>query len=59
MIRSDETLTDLPVFFLTGRVDPESVKKVIPLKPEGYLSKYLKPEEIKRNIDKFFERKNG
>lgn len=59
MIRSDETLTDLPVFFLTGRVDPESVKKVIPLKPEGYLSKYLKPEEIKSNIDKFFERRNG
>lgn len=59
MIRSDETLTDLPVFFLTGRVDPESVKKVIPLKPEGYLSKYLKHEEIKSNIDKFFERRNG
>lgn len=59
MIRSDEALTDLPVFFLTGRVDPESVKKVIPLKPEGYLSKSLKSEEIKKNIDKFFERKRG
>lgn len=59
MIRSDDSLAELPVFFLTGRVDPESVKKVIPLKPEGYLSKYLKPEDIKSNIDKFFERRQA
>lgn len=56
MIRSDDGLKGLPVFFLTGRVDPESVRRVIPLKPEGYLSKSLKPEEIKRNIDQFFLR---
>ena len=59
MIRSDDSLAELPVFFLTGRVDPESVKKVIPLKPEGYLSKYLKPEDIRKNIDSFFERKKA
>ena len=58
MIRSDDSLAELPVFFLTGRVDSESVKNVIPLKPEGYLSKYLKPEDIKKNIDSFFRRKN-
>lgn len=59
MIRSEEEFANLPVFFLTGRVDQESVKRVISLKPEGYLSKQLKPEEIKKNIDKFFERKNA
>ena len=59
MIRSEESFADLPVFFLTGRVDQESVKKVIALKPEGYLSKQLKPDEIKKNIDKFFERKKA
>lgn len=59
MIRSEEDFANLPVFFLTGRTDPESVKKVISLKPEGYLSKYLKHEEIKMKIDKFFERKHA
>lgn len=59
MIRSEEEFANLPVFFLTGRVDQESVKKVISLKPEGYLSKQLKPEEIKKNIDKFFDRKKA
>jgi hemerythrin-like metal-binding protein len=58
MIRSEESFANLPVIFLTGRTDPESVKKVISLKPEGYLSKYLKHDEIKSKIDKFFERKS-
>ncbi len=57
MIRSEEDFVGLPVIFLTGRTDPESVKKVISLKPEGYLSKYLKHDEIKKKIDDFFERK--
>ena len=55
MIRSEEEFIDLPVIFLTGRTDQESVKKVISLKPAGYLSKYLKPEDIKRKIDNYFE----
>ncbi len=59
MIRSEEEFAELPVYFLTSRVDQESVKKVISLKPEGYLSKQLKPEEIKNNIDKFFERRKA
>ena len=57
MIRSEEDFAGLPVIFLTGRTDPESVKKVISLKPEGYLSKYLKQDEIKKKIDSFFEDK--
>lgn len=57
MIRSDETLADVPVIFLTGRNDPESVKKVKSLKPAGYLLKNLKPEDIKQNIDAFFEKR--
>lgn len=55
MIRSEEEFVDLPVIFLTGRTDQESVRKVIGLKPAGYLSKYLKPEDIKKKIDKYFE----
>lgn len=59
MIRAEDELSNLPVFFLTGRVDQESVQKVISLKPEGYLSKYLKSADIKKNIDSYFERKKG
>ncbi len=54
MIRAEKDFADIPVIFLTGRGDAESVKKVLSLKPAGYLLKSLKPEEIKKNIDKFF-----
>lgn len=57
MIRSEEEFADIPVFFLTSRVDKGSVTKVMPLKPEGYLLKSLKPEDIKKNIDGYFEKK--
>ena len=48
MIRSEKSFTDIPVIFLTSRVDKESVKKVVELKPQGYLSKSLAPELIKK-----------
>lgn len=55
MLRSEKDFNSIPVIFLTGRGDPESVKNVLDLKPAGYLLKYLKPEEIKKNIDEFFK----
>ncbi len=55
MIRSETQFTGLPVIFLTGRTDQESVRNVISLKPDGYLSKLLKPEDIKKKIDIFFD----
>ena len=57
MLRSEEEFSDVPVIFLTSKTDHESVKKVIALKPEGYLSKYLKLTEIKKKIDNYFEKK--
>ncbi len=56
MIRSEKDIADIPVIFLTGRVDKESIIKVISLKPEGYLSKTLKPIEIKKSVDEYFEK---
>ena len=56
MIRSEETMADIPIIFLTGRADPETVKKLVALKPDGYLVKYLKPVQIKQKIDQFFEK---
>ena len=54
MLRSDPVFADLPVIFLTGRRDTDSMIKVMPLKPAGYLIKQSKPEEIKQEIDNFF-----
>lgn len=54
MIRSDQALADMPVIFLTGRNDYDSVLQVKSLKAEGYLLKNLDPEEIKKSIDSFF-----
>lgn len=59
MIRSEEDFADISVIFLTATIDKASVKRVVPLKPEGYLLKSMKPIEIKKRIDGFFARKEG
>ncbi len=58
MIRSEESIADIPVIFMSGRVDKERVDKILALKPAGYLLKTLKPAEIKHSIDQFFNRKH-
>ena len=55
MLRSEEAFADIPVIFLTGRSDPELVRTLLSLKPAGYLLKYLKPDDIKQKIGRFFE----
>lgn len=57
MIRSEEDTADIPVIFLTGRGDRESVQKVMELKPERYLLKTMSDDEVKRSIDSFFARR--
>lgn len=57
MIRSEKEIADIPVMFVTSRVDKESVQKVISLKPVGYLLKTLSPEKIKKEIDNYFKKK--
>ena len=59
MLRSEKSFADIPVIFLTGRSDPDVVRKLLALKPAGYLLKYLKQEDIKRKIDDFFTRQTG
>ncbi len=57
MLRSEQTFADVPVIFLTGKSNPESVRQVMSLRPAGYLLKTFKPEEIKKKIDAFFEKR--
>lgn len=56
MIRSEAEFSDVPVIFLTGKNDRESVMKVSALKPEGYLLKTMEPAQIVQAIDSFFEK---
>lgn len=57
MIRAESDFSNIPVIFLTGKNDKESVMKVTALKPEGYLLKSMEPEQIIKAIDDFFEKK--
>ncbi len=59
MLRSENSFEGLPVIFLTGRTDPETVRNLVSMRPDGYLAKYLKPEEIKKKIDIFFETRDS
>ena len=59
MMRTEAEFSTIPVIFLTGKSDKESVMKVMGLKPEGYLLKTMPPEEIVKNIDKFFLRRKA
>lgn len=59
MLRSVPEFEKVPVIFLTGRRDPQSMIKVMPLNPSGYLLKHLKPEEIRKEIDGFFASREG
>ena len=54
MMRSDQDTAKIPVIFLTGKGDRESVSKVMSLKPEGYLLKTMPDQDIKQNIHDFF-----
>lgn len=56
MIRTEVEFSDVPVIFLTGKDDKESILQVMSLRPDGYLLKTLKPEEIVKAVDDFFEK---
>ncbi len=57
MLHSEKEFADIPVIFLTCKDDKESVKRVLSLKADGYLLKYLSPMDIKKRIDDFFKQK--
>ena len=56
MIRTETEFADIPVIFLTSKGDRESVMKVMELKPEGYLLKTMKPADIVKAVNDFFEK---
>jgi CheY-like chemotaxis protein len=54
MLRSNAATSHIPVMFLTGKGDKESVMKVLSLKPVGYLLKNIDRMELRENIARFF-----
>ena len=56
MIRSDTECGDVPVVFLTGNTDRNSIIQIMPLKVTGYLLKTLPAEEIIKYVDDFFKK---
>ena len=55
MLRSDPDTSRIPVIFLTGKGDKESVMQVVALKPEGYFLKTIEKEELLNNLRSFFK----
>ena len=55
MMRSDSNLADIPVIFLTGKSDRESVSKVLEMRPAGYLLKSMNPYQLVKAVEHFFE----
>ncbi len=54
MLRQDSEISSIPVMFLTGKSDKDSVLKAVALKPVKYLLKTLPPSELCSQIDEFF-----
>lgn len=54
MLKSDSQTDSIPVMFLTGHGDRESVLSVVGLSPVDYLLKTIKKEELINKLDTFF-----
>ena len=54
MLRSDEETRSIPVMFLTGKRDKQSVMAVVALKPEGYFLKDIQKDELLEKLGEFF-----
>lgn len=59
MIRSDAAMADIPVMFLTGKSDKESIMKVLALKPVGYQLKTIDRNQLRENIANYFALQKG
>lgn len=57
MLRSEEETKNIPVIFLTGKGDKQSVIAVVELKPEGYFLKNIERSELLNNLEEFFLRR--
>lgn len=55
LLRSKPQTASIPVIFLTGKDDQQSVMNVMSLKPAGYLLKSMNKEDILASLERFFD----
>lgn len=55
IIRSKPDTQDIPVFFLTGKTDLETVSECLALHPAGYIVKPVAKNALLEKIKKYFE----
>ena len=55
MIRSEPSFASIPIIFLTGKSDRESVMNVMRLKPHGYILKTMGKNDIIGAVNRFFD----
>lgn len=53
-LRGNSKTADIPVVFLTGITDSEKIKKVLVMKPQGYLLKPIEREKLMEKIQSLF-----
>ena len=56
MLRSESDSGSIPVMFLTGKSDRDSVMSVLDLKPVDYLLKTIDKTSLKAKLDEFFKK---
>lgn len=56
-LRQNKKMTDVPVIFLTGKDDKETVVKVLELKPDGYLLKSIEKKILMKELERFFDKR--
>ena len=54
MLKSEANSSTIPVMFLTGKSDKESIMEVLALKPAGYLLKTIDRATLLDTLEKFF-----
>ena len=59
IIRKDEELKDLPVFFLTGVSDTNKISECLKLEPIGYILKPIGKFSLLAKIRAYFEEVDG
>lgn len=59
IIRAENDFQGIPVIFLTGKNDRETIMDVMQLHPEGYLLKTMKAEDFTQAVDEFFEKRKN
>ncbi len=53
-LRQNDRTKNIPVYFLTGKSDTESVMKVMAMRPNGYLLKTLDQQQLVARVNDFF-----